>query len=426
MVRSASTRWLTGALGTASWRGLGYLLLGIPTSGAAFAVALTAVIAGSLLGITYVGLVAAPVLIGLVRAVASVERRRCALVLPAAPATPYARLTGLNWMRRLRLRLRDPATWRDLAWLLLSAPVAIGCATVAVCLWSVVLALATMPVWYRFLPDHRAVLFESNGVAHGVVDSLSTALPWALVGLPLVWVAGWACRGLAVGQARLAAALLVPTDAARLRDRVATLSATRAAAVDEQARELRQIERDLHDGAQARLVALGADLGLAGEAFDTDPEAARELVERARDGIGLALTELRDLVRGIGPPILADRGLAAALDAVAAHSPIPVSIAVDLPDRPPPAVETAAYFVLCESIANAAKHSAGSLITVHVRRRRDRCVLTVHDDGRGGADPNSPGLRGIADRVGALDGTLTTDSPPGGPTVIRAELPCAW
>jgi signal transduction histidine kinase len=171
---------------------------------------------------------------------------------------------------------------------------------------------------------------------------------------------------------------------------------------------------------------LGADLGLAGEAFDTDPRAARELVERARDGVGLALAELRDLVRGIGPPILTDRGLAAALDAVATHSPIPVSITVDLPDRPPPMVEMAAYFVLCESIANAAKHSGASLITVHVRRRRDRVVLTVHDDGRGGADPDSPGLRGLADRVGALDGTLSIDSPPGGPTVIRAELPCAW
>jgi signal transduction histidine kinase len=393
-------------------------------------VALLALVGGGLLSLTVVGVLGTPAFLVLVRAVAQLERYRCALILPAAPAVPYRAVDNVpgraGLWATLRARLRDPATWRDLLWLALAWPVELVCLSVVVALWACGLGLASIPVWYRFLPGGEAKLYESGGVAHGVLDSVPAALPWAALGLVLVWLAGWSTRVLAVAAARLAGALLRPTRTVGLRGRVATLSSTRAAAVAGQRRELHRIERNLHDGAQARLVALSADLGLAGEAFEDDPAQARQLVEQARDGVVLALGELRDLVRGIGPPVLLDRGLAAALEGVAARSPIPVTASIVLPRRPPGEVETAAYFVVCECLANAAKHSHADRLMVDLHEDQEGCVVTVSDDGRGGADPNGTGLRGLADRVAALDGVLSVHSPAGGPTTIHAVLPCGW
>jgi len=295
---------------------------------------------------------------------------------------------------------------------------------VAGCGWVVSAGLISLPVWYRFLPGGQAKLYDAGDVDHVVIASLPAALPWALGGVLLLWVAGWMTRGLASGQARLAASLLAPTRGTGLRLRVQTLTSTRVAAVQEQHRELRRIERDLHDGAQARLVALSVDLGLAGESFDEHPDQARRLLEQARDGVLLALAELRDLVRGIGPPVLRDRGLAAAVEALAARTPIPVTTAIELPDRPHDAIETAAYFVVCEALTNAVKHSWARHLTVDVHQEGERVMVSVADDGIGGADPSGTGLRGLTDRVAALDGTLRVQSPPGGPTVIEAVLPC--
>jgi signal transduction histidine kinase len=202
------------------------------------------------------------------------------------------------------------------------------------------------------------------------------------------------------------------------------LESTRAAAVDAQGAELRRIERDLHDGAQARLVALGMSLGLAEQRFASDPDGARQLVVEARLGVGEALRELRDLARGIHPPVLSDRGLAAALATLADQSGLPVSIDVELDERLDAAVEAAAYFVVAEALANAAKHSRATGIVVRVRRDGDTLGLEIEDDGRGGADPAGGGLTGLRRRVEALDGTLSIVSPAGGPTTISAELPC--
>jgi signal transduction histidine kinase len=207
--------------------------------------------------------------------------------------------------------------------------------------------------------------------------------------------------------------------------RVETLETTRAGAVEEQDAELRRIERDLHDGAQARLVALGLNLGMAEQKFDSDPEAAQKLVAEARAGVAEAIRELRDLSRGIYPPVLADRGIGAALETLADHSPLPTTVSVDLAERPPAAVETAAYFVAAEALANATKHSGARRIEISVERRDTGVLVAVTDDGRGGADASGSGLVGLRRRVEALDGTLTVDSPEGGPTTIRAELPCA-
>jgi signal transduction histidine kinase len=234
-----------------------------------------------------------------------------------------------------------------------------------------------------------------------------------------------AIAGLSTAHAATATMLLDESRTSHLRAPVATLAATRTAAVNTQQRDMRRIERDLHDGAQARLVALSVELGLAEESFDNDPAAARQMVARARDEATRTLVDLRDLVRGIGPPILIDGGLVAALESLAAGSPIPVTISAKLRQRLPAAVETAAYLLVSECLTNAAEHSRANQIKVAIEREHDSCVVTIRDDGIGGAHTNRGGLSGLADRLAAVDGTLAIVSPSGGPTNIRAELPCA-
>jgi signal transduction histidine kinase len=207
--------------------------------------------------------------------------------------------------------------------------------------------------------------------------------------------------------------------------RVDQLTRTRMGALDVQAAELRRIERDLHDGAQARLVALSMQLGRAEERLEDQPEIA-ELVRSAREEAGAAIGELRDLARGIAPPVLADRGLAAAAEALARRSPMPVTVKASVLRRPLPVVETAAYFVVAESLTNAAKHAGGAPATVEIADRDGRLVVEVRDEGPGGADATGTGLMGLRHRVAALDGTLTVISPAGGGTTVRAELPCGW
>jgi signal transduction histidine kinase len=194
--------------------------------------------------------------------------------------------------------------------------------------------------------------------------------------------------------------------------------------VDAAEDERRRIERDLHDGAQQRLVALAMDLGMAREKLRTDPQAATELVGEAHEEAKRALAELRDLARGIHPAVLADRGLDAAISALAARSPVPVGVDVATGRLPGP-VESTAYFVVAEALTNAAKHARAGELAVRIARQGDLLVVEVTDDGAGGADPaRGNGLRGLADRVAAIDGRLTVTSPPGGPTLVRAELPC--
>jgi signal transduction histidine kinase len=196
-------------------------------------------------------------------------------------------------------------------------------------------------------------------------------------------------------------------------------------ALDVQAAELRRIERDLHDGAQARLVALSMQLGRAEDRLEDRPEIA-ELVRSAREEAGAAIGELRDLARGIAPPVLADRGLEAAVEALGRRSPIPVTVGASILRRPLPVVETAAYFVVAEALTNAVKHAGGAPATVEVADRDGRLVVEVRDEGPGGADATGTGLMGLRHRVAALDGTLSVSSPPGGGTIVRAELPCGW
>jgi signal transduction histidine kinase len=255
------------------------------------------------------------------------------------------------------------------------------------------------------------------GVA--VAFAVFFVLVWAVTGAGYFWPL-WPILVLA-----LTFAIHAGIELSRRGSRISELETSRAGAVDQQETDLARIERDLHDGAQARLVALGMSLGMAQQKLESDPAAAQALLAEAQQGTRDALEELRSLARGIRPPILADRGLAAAIGALADRTPLDVSVAVDVPRRPPSAVETAAYFVAAEALANSGKHANAGRVDIAVREEDDRLVVEVVDDGIGGADPDGSGLRGLAHRVEALDGRLEVTSPAGGPTTIRAVIPCA-
>jgi signal transduction histidine kinase len=250
---------------------------------------------------------------------------------------------------------------------------------------------------------------------------------WALAGGGPFWPF-WTAFGLGIPLGIHALVVfrdrLGPNRERELTERVDELTRTRRGALDVQAAELRRIERDLHDGAQARLVSLSMLVGRAEEQLADRPEVAA-LVRRAREEAGAAIGELRDLARGIAPPVLTDRGLGAAVQALGVRAPMAVTVDVFDDGRPPPVVETAAYFVVAEALTNVAKHAGGAAASVVVTRDSEQLVVEVSDEGPGGADPQGGGLKGLRHRVEAIDGTLRVTSPAGGPTTIRAELPCA-
>jgi signal transduction histidine kinase len=281
-----------------------------------------------------------------------------------------------------------------------------------------VLAATTLTVslhaWLRRAPT---ALARVTGAA--VIVEVFLFVLWVLGGGGYFWPM-WPALGLAVAVAVFA----LVDRRVHLERRIEVLETTRAGAVDVQETDLRRIERDLHDGAQARLVSLGMNLGLAEQKLAADPEAARGLVAEARAGVEQALRELRDLARGVHPPVLTDRGLGAAVASLAHASAVPVVVDADVAERPPAVVETTAYFVVAEAIANAAKHADATRIAVRIVRESKRLVVEVTDDGHGGADVSGAGLVGLRRRVEALDGTLAVTSPSGGGTTLRAELPC--
>ena len=307
------------------------------------------------------------------------------------------------YQQHVRARLRDPSTWRDLGWS----------------------ALTPVLVWLVLLPP----LLVPAGLAALLAPAvLATGYAWLgpPVGLALLAAAPVLARYLPAWHLRASAPLLGPTTKARLRARVRELSESRTDATNAEAAELRRIERDLHDGAQARLVAVGMTLGAIERLLDTDPAAARELLAKTRETSQQALQELRDLVRGIHPPVLSERGLGDAVRALCLDIQLPIEVRVALPGRPDAPVESAAYFAVGEALANAAKHANATRATVDLAYRRGKLLMDVTDNGVGGADLEAgTGLKGIRRRLGTFDGTLAVTSPPGGPTTIAMEIPCA-
>ena len=286
--------------------------------------------------------------------------------------------------------------------------------------WSGSLAMLILPMYVEKLPGETAkfYFFElsqgSGSVAAAVAGALGLAIiaPWITIGAARVNVA-------------LAQSLLGPSTDAEHAAQVTRLETSRTAAVDSAESERRRIERDLHDGAQQRLVALAAQLGAAKQKLDVDPEEGRRMIADAHEESKAALKEIRDLVRGIHPVILEDRGLDAALSAVVARSSVPVTLDVQVAGRPPATVESAAYFVVNEALTNVAKHANATRAYVSIARAGDRLVVEVRDNGQGGADPaGGSGLQGLRDRVAGLGGTMYVISPKGGPTTVSVELPC--
>lgn len=346
------------------------------------------------------------------------ERARARVLLGVDVADPHPARTG-GWWSRLRRDLVSGAVWREIAHHLLLLPVGLVGWALAVVLWSGSLFLVTLPATVWLMPDDVADL---GPIEVGIGGAVGLGL---LGSVGLCYVAPWFTRGWARLDVALVRGLLGPTASAQWEERVETLTTTRALAVDAAEEERRRIERDLHDGAQQRLVALAIDLGMARSKMDTDPEAARRLLDEAHEEAKRAIAELRDLARGIHPVALTDRGLPGAVPGLAARAPFPVDVRVDVADRPVPAIEGIAYFVVSEALTNVAKHADATRAQITVVRQGPRLHVDVRDDGRGGARPAlGSGLRGLADRVAAVDGTFEVDSPVGGPTVIRADLPC--
>jgi signal transduction histidine kinase len=375
------------------------------------------------LGLIPVALVGLPV-IGLTLRTgdwfARAERARLALMLGVRiPGWPAEGRAGYRWVIVPRWRLlTERATWGVIGYGLMRPLVSTVALTVTLAAWAAGLVALGLPFYSRYLP--------SGGMEFGdtVLRGTPTMVTAGVAGLALLLAAPQLARGFAGLDVAMSRRLLGPPS--DLAARVAELEISRERVVDAAEAERRRIERDLHDGAQQRLVALAMELGRAKARFADDPEAARVLVEAAHSQAKEALSELRNLVRGVHPPVLTERGLDAALSGVAALCPVPVEVHVDVPVRPKASVEAVAYFVVAEALTNVAKHSRAHHAKVVVEGHGYPGTLNVmiSDDGIGGANVHGPGLSGLADRVSGVDGRLSVESPSGGPTIIAAELPC--
>ena len=347
------------------------------------------------------------------RGMAAFERKRMRLFLDIEIPRPLTRPHGI------RSAFTHRPTWRAIAYHVVQFPLAVITFSISVAGWGAALALVSMPWWLHQIPARRADLWFMT------IDDQGGAWLTALGGLAIGCVAVGLTIGLTSAEGALARAMLGVT-ARELEQRVESLQGSRARVVDAAEAERRRIERDLHDGAQQRLVALAMNLGRARARYDDDPETARRLLDEAHNDAKLALVELRDLARGLHPAVLTDRGLDAALSGLAGRSPVPVTLDIAVEPRCSPTIEAIAYFVVSEALANVAKHSGAHRVYIVARRVGDRLRLTITDDGIGGAVAHDgSGLTGLADRVGGVDGSFVVSSPVGGPTALTVELPCA-
>jgi len=388
-------------------------LTDLPVAIVAFTLTVTGVtLCVGLLPLFLVGIPLFYVVGALARGMASFERRRMRLFLdieiPSRPRRP----------RGWKAVLKDAPTWRAIAYHVVQLPLAVLTFAVSYGGFGTALALVSTPGWFSRVPAKRADL--------GAFTVSDQRTAWLVVGLGvLVFVLTFGLTlALTAAEGAVAKSLLGVT-AKELAHRVDELQGSRARVVDAAEAERRRIERNLHDGAQQRLVALAMNLGRARARYDDDPEAARKMLDEAHSDAKLALTELRDLARGLHPAVLTDRGLDAALSGLAARSTVPVTLDVQVVPRCSPTIEAIAYFVVSEALTNAVKHATATSVHVNVRRLAQSLRIVVEDDGVGGADPSGSGLTGLADRVGGVDGSMHVQSPVGGPTVITVELPCA-
>ncbi|MDN0193665.1 sensor histidine kinase [Streptomyces sp. S.PNR 29] len=408
-----------------SWREFGYVLLSLPISILMFAYAVTMVSVGAGLLVTFLGIPVLAVALAGCRGFGALERARARGLLGLEVADPeplrMRKPGGPAWLGAV---LKSGTSWRTLLYALLHFPWAVFSFGIAVNVWAWGWAMLSYPLWFWVFPMYAGQdgLQLYGDETHRVyLDNPFEITVTALVGLLFTLAAPWIVRALTMVDRLLVHGLLGPS---RLSARVVELESDRGVVVDTAAADLRRIERDLHDGAQARLVNLAMDLGLAKEKLKEDPRAAARMVDEAHGEVKTALQELRDLARGIHPAVLTDRGLDAALSAVASRCAVPVQVEVDLTERPAPAIEGIAYFTVSELLQNISKHARATSAAVEVWRVEDRLMLQVVDDGVGGAEVSAgAGLAGLAERLDAVDGILVVDSPAGGPTRVTAELP---
>jgi signal transduction histidine kinase len=410
LVRTVLARHLLTA---SSGRESRYLLTELFTGIFGFTVFTTIASTAFGLSLAVIGLPLAVLVAYLDRWWCGLARARATLVLGEPVPPNYTAPQGGRFSRFFSI-LGDRQTWRDALWIVLALPAGALGGAVALLAWLGLPALLAAPLYVWSIPGW----VHANDVWISILGPL-LAVPAAVAG-------AWLLHPAAMAHARMTALLLGPRRSDVLEQRVQTLAETRAGAIDAAVSELQRVERDLHDGAQARLVALAMDLGLAEQRLaQADPETAMEHVASARGQARAAMAELRELVRGIGPSILQDHGLDAALTALVTGRNPPVELHVELPPASAGPREIAAYFVVAEALANARKHAHASRIWVHAWEDADgRLAVEVRDDGVGGASPErGSGLSGLVKRVAALDGTLTVTSPSGGPTTVRAEIP---
>jgi signal transduction histidine kinase len=328
----------------------------------------------------------------------------------------------------IREAIRSPVTWRQVGYHFLAAPALAVATATAFAMWLAGVLYALVYAYAWTLPGWALLARgQSEGPSGHLapISNIPIDVYLTVGGLVLLTAAPWLTAGVAALDVRITQAMLGPSRAEELEHRVERLTETRAGVVDAADAERRRLERNLHDGTQQRLVSLAMNLGMARAQTETVEEAHVAIAE-AHEEAKAALAELRNLIRGLHPPVLENRGLDAALSGVAARMPIPVRLTVNVPRRPPPTIEAVAYFVVSEGLANIAKHSQASEAAVFVQRSGGRLHVIVTDDGVGGADPaRGTGLAGLARRAESVDGTLEIASPPGGPTLLTVDLPCA-
>ncbi|OYO05791.1 sensor histidine kinase [Enemella evansiae] len=405
--------------------GSAYLLLSFPIALIAFVLVVSIALLGVGMSIVWAGLPILVLTVLIARVFAATERRMIASVDGRPAAEPAYMAPEGGMVGRLLTPLRDPQSWLDVTWVLVRFLLSIITFSVALT-WlvgaaAIVLGPLSALVLDAVLPpgDYNPALR-----ALGLADSIwADAALQGLVGLVFLLTLPWVIRGLATAQVALARGLL--SSRAEHQREVGELRSSRAAVRQAETDQLRRLERDIHDGPQQRLVRLNMDLARARRMAATDPENAQIVLAGAMEQTQEALGELRMLSRGIAPPVLVDRGLAAAVGEAATRSLVPVQVEIDVP-RLPAHVETAAYFVVSEALANLNKHSGASQARVLAGVEDDWLFVTVIDDGVGGADPaKGHGLAGLAERLRGVDGRLEVDSPVGGPSMVQAVIPCA-
>jgi len=402
-----------------TWLAIVHLLTGLFTGTVGFALAFIGAAGFALLILPFIGLPVLAATLALCAVLARVERARFAGLLGVMLPAPRRSVDSTaGWWRRAWHALFAPARLRQFGYAALRLPLSFAEVTVVLGVWSLALIFVTLPAYNWTLPQGGA---QIGGTVLRGPGPMAVA---EVIGLLLLFAAPQCTRAIQVADTAIARYLIGPGSHADVSARIGELEQSRARVVNAAEAERRRIERDLHDGAQQRLVALAMDLGRARARFADDPEAARAILDQAHADAKEALSELRNLVRGVHPPVLTDRGLDAALSGLAALSPVPVSVRADVAARPSASVEAIAYFVVAEALTNVAKHAQASRAEVSVTRRGDVLRVVISDDGVGGADPHGQGLSGLADRVAGVDGTLSVSSPAGGGTVIEVVLPC--